>query len=151
MHRTPAHAVAQAMLAEHQYGICCRLLLESWSHLRHSMIAIEPDGPFVHHIAQISEFRLWKRMMGFGHRNDFLTVVHAPGSQQLLYGFPTEFGQLRGGNKPIVTQFHINAFCLEGCVAQLGQLVLDVIGLRRAGQFLFFLQCDADAYIVLIG
>ena len=39
--RTPTHAITKAMLAEHQYGICSRTLLESRSNLRYSMLAIE--------------------------------------------------------------------------------------------------------------
>ena len=39
--RTPTHAIAQTMFAEHQYGICSRTLLESRSNLRYSMLAIE--------------------------------------------------------------------------------------------------------------
>ena len=39
--RTPAHAIAQAMLAEHQYGIIGRALLEGRGNACDSMIAIE--------------------------------------------------------------------------------------------------------------
>jgi hypothetical protein len=53
--RTPAHAVTQAMFAEHEYGFGYGLLLVCRFHGSYSVSLIKAAGGGIHHIAQIGQ------------------------------------------------------------------------------------------------
>ena len=55
MRRTPAHAITQAMLTEHQYGFRYGLLLVCRFHGSYSVSLIKAAGGGIHHIAQIGQ------------------------------------------------------------------------------------------------
>ena len=58
MDRTPAHAITQAVFAEHQHGIFHPFLFISLSHLLHSMFPIKRSCTGVHYVSQISKCSL---------------------------------------------------------------------------------------------
>ena len=57
---TPSHAVAQAMLAEHQYGMFGLFLLKSRFDMLHPVVVIEGCSTGIHDISQISQLLFGK-------------------------------------------------------------------------------------------
>src|SRR3712207_505525 len=76
MNGTPAHAVTQAMLAEHKHGIFHRFFLVGRPYALHSVLFIERSGTRVHHISQIRERCLRKGVGGLLPHSHFPAVKY---------------------------------------------------------------------------
>ncbi len=109
MCRTPAHAVTQAMLTEHEYGFGYGLLLVCRFHGSYSVSQIKAAGGGIHHIAQICQGLHRETMAGGFPHVQLTTVSNAAGGSQLVYHLATPVCYHRGGYEPVLRQVDRNS------------------------------------------
>ena len=162
--RTPAHAVTQAMFAEHEYGFGYGLLLVCRFHGSYSVSLIKAAGGGIHHIAQIGQGCCRETVAGGFPHVQLTTVSNAAGGSQLVYRLATPVGYHRGGYEPVLRQVDCNggSCCCRGAVRaaerhdlersipQFAELGAQVLRLRSTRKFFWIGERQGYAVAVFV-
>ena len=109
MRRTPAHAITQAMLTEHQYGFRYGLLLVCRFYGSNPMFQIKATGGCIHHIPQICQGLHRETMPGRFPNMQFTTVSDTAGRYQPVCHLATPICYHRSRYEPVMRQVDRNS------------------------------------------
>lgn len=109
MRRTPAHAITQAMLTEHQYSFRYGLLLVCRFYGSNPMLQIKATGGCIHHIPQICQGLHRETMPGRFPNMQFTTVSDTAGRYQPVCHLATPICYHRSRYEPVMRQVDHNS------------------------------------------
>ena len=143
MRRTPAHAITQAMFAEHKYGFGHGLFLVSRFYGSYPVNLIKAAGGSIHHITQIGQGRYRETVTGRFPHVQLTAVSNTTGGNQPVYRLAAPVGYHRGGYEPVLRQVDCNGGSrfrgtvpyLERSISQFTELSSQVVLLRSTRKF----------------